>query len=132
MEIFMIREATTLAFQGDIFILEIDKLPENAVKLNKVLNGNDREAYGYHAGKGLVLAQGESRQHYHAFRETEEVELWHIPANDNQREKLYVVLKSPQILMHEEHDGIQRNAGVHRFGFQFEATFEDETRRVAD
>lgn len=128
----MIREATTLAFQGDIFILEINILPKKAVKLNKILNSSDREAYGYHVNKGLVLAQGESRQHYHAFRDIEEVELWHIPANDNQKEKLYVVLKSPQILMHEEHDGIQRNAGVHRFGFQYEANFEEDYRRIAD
>lgn len=90
------------------------------------------EAYGYHASKGLVLAQGESRQHFHAFRDTDQVELWHVPANDNKKEKLYVVLKTPQTLVHEEHDPIERNAGVHRFGFQFEETFEGEYRRVAD
>lgn len=128
----IIRPATKLAFQGDIFILEIDKLPENAVKLDKKLNEVSPEAYGYHAAKGLVLAQGESRQHFHAFRDTDQVELWHVPANDNKKEKLYVVLKTPQTLVHEEHDPIERNAGVHRFGFQFEETFEGDYRRVED
>lgn len=129
----MIREATKLAFQGDIFVLEVDELPAGAVKLTKALNTADRDAYGYHPTRGLVLAQGESRQHYHHFPDTKQVELWHIPAaNDNQKEKLYVVLKSEQVLQHDEHDGIKRKAGVHRFGFQFETTFEDEYRRVAD
>lgn len=128
----MIRKATKLAFQGDIFILQIDKLPDEAIKLNRVLNSEEREAYGFHPQKGLVLAQGESRQHYHAFRNIDEVELYCVAANQNKKEKLYVVLKTPQVLTHEEHDGIQREAGIHRFGFQFEATFEDEYRRVAD
>lgn len=127
-----IRPATKLAFQGDIFILQVDKLPKGAVKLDKKLDEVSPEAYGLHRTKGLVLAQGESRQHFHAFRDTEEVELWHVPANDNAKEKLYVVLKTPQLLVHEEHDPIQREAGVHRFGFQFEETFEGEYRRVAD
>lgn len=128
-----IREETKLAFQGDIFILAVDKLPEGAVKIDQELNGNDREAYGYHKSKGLVLAQGESRQHYHAFRDTDNVELWKLPANENnKKDKLYVVLKTPQALVHEEHDGLQRSAGVHRFGYQFETTFEGEYRKVAD
>lgn len=126
------RPATKLAFQGDIFILQVDALPKGAVRLNKKLNEVSPEAYGHHATKGLVLAQGESRQHFHAFRNVDEVELWHVPANDNRKEKLYVVLKTPQLLVHEEHDPIQREAGVHRFGFQYEETFEGEYRRVAD
>lgn len=126
------RQATTLAFQGDIFILKVAKLPVEAVRLDRALNGSDREAYGYHPGKGLVLAQGESRQHFHAFHDFKQVELWHVPANDNKKEKLYVVLNSDQVLQHEEHDPIQREAGVHRFGFQYETTFEEDYRRVAD
>lgn len=127
-----IRPATKLAFQGDIFILKVDGLPKNAVKLDKKLDGLDREAFGYSPYKGLVLAQGESRLHFHAFQDVENVELWHVPANDNQKEKLYVVLKKPQLLVHEEHDPIQRDEGVHRFGFQYEETFEGDYRRVAD
>lgn len=128
----MLREETPLAFQGDIFILQVPELPKDAVRLTKPLDAADRDAFGYHPTRGLVLAQGESRQHYHAFRDTKQVELWHVPANDNSKEKLYVVLKSPQALEHDEHDPIKRAAGVHRFGFQYETTFEDEYRRVAD
>lgn len=127
-----IREETKLAFQGDIFILKVDELPEGAQKITQALNSADREAYGYHPERGLVLAQGENRQHYHAFKNAGQVELYKIPANDNsKRDKLYVVLKTDQILEHEEHDGFKRSAGVHRFGFQYEENFEG-VYRVAD
>lgn len=128
-----VREFSELAHQGDIFILRVDGLPKDAEKITKPLNGADREAYGYHPSKGLVLAQGESRQHYHAFRNTDEVEMYRVPANDNTgMDRLYIVLKSDQVLEHEEHDGHLRTAGVDLFGFQYEETFESEYRRVAD
>ena len=123
------------AFQGDVgflplTILGIDKLPDGCTKVTKALNSSDREAYGYHPEKGLVLAQGESRNHYHAFRETDKVELYEMGANDNKR--LFLVVNNNAILSHEEHDPILFPKNIYEFGFQYEYTFEDEVRRVAD
>lgn len=121
--------ATDIAFQGDIFIARVDTLPADAVPVTKPLDGTDREAFGYHPQKGLVLAQGESRQHYHAFRDVQNVKMF--SANDNKH--LFVVVENqPCVLQHEEHNPIQFAPGVYRFGFQQEETFEGEYRRVAD
>lgn len=121
-----LRIASDLAFQGDIALLKVKELPEGSEKVTQPLNSAEREAYGYHKDKGLVLAQGESRNHFHAFRDTEQAEMY---ANDN---RLFIVLKSPQALVHEEHDPIKFNEGIYELIFQHEYTFEDEYRRVAD
>lgn len=120
-----------LAFQGDIALLEIGNLPEGCTKITSKLNGSNREAYGYHPEKGLVLAQGESRAHYHAFRDIDSVEMYELnAANDNKR--LFLVVKNPSDLVHEEHDPIHFKPNVYELFFQYEYTFEEEYRRVAD
>ena len=119
-----------LAFQGDIALLVIETLPDNCTKIIHKLNSADREAYGYHPEKGLVLAQGESRNHYHAFRDIDKVEMYELTANDNKR--LFLVINQPVILMHEEHDPIKFEPNVYELFFQFEYNFEEEYRRVAD
>ena len=119
-----------LAFQGDIALLVIETLPDNCTKIINKLNSADREAYGYHPEKGLVLAQGESRNHYHAFRDIDKVEMYELTANDNKR--LFLVINQPVILMHEEHDPIKFEPNVYELFFQFEYNFEEEYRRVAD
>lgn len=124
------KTCNKLAFQGDIALLAIGKLPEGCVKVTQKLNSSDREAYGYHAEKGLVLAQGESRNHYHAFRETDKVEMFELVANDNKR--LFLVVREDTILSHEEHDPIKFPANVYELGFQYEYNFESEIQRVAD
>lgn len=116
-----------LAFQGDIALLKVDALPAGAARVEKALDSAEREAFGYHPEKGLVLAQGESRAHYHAFRDTDAVEMY--AANDN---RLFVVVKSPAVLFHEEHDPIAHPAGVYELLFQKEYGFEDIYTRVAD
>lgn len=118
-----------LNFQGDIALLKIDFLPENVEKITHGLNSADREAYGYHPEKGLVLAQGESRQHYHAFRDTRNVEMY---KSMDEKPRLFLVVNKPEKLMHEEHDPIEIASGVHELFFQSEYTFEEEYRRVAD
>lgn len=124
-----LKHATDLAFQGDIALLKVDVLPEGAEKITQALNSAEREAYGYHPQKGLVLAQGESRNHFHAFRDTDKVEMYRV-ANDNNR--LYVVVKEPTTLLHEEHNPICFDPAIYRLIFQQEWTFEDEYARVAD
>lgn len=129
-----LRKCEKLAFQGDIALLLIGKLPEGVKKVIQKLNSADREAYGYHASKGLVLAQGESRNHFHAFRDIEKVEMYELAANDNKAQKrLFIVVKDePGILQHEEHDPIELVPNVYELFYQSEYTFENEYRRVAD
>lgn len=127
------RKCDKLAFQGDIALLAIGELPNGCNKITQKLNGSDREAYGYHAVKGLVLAQGESRNHFHAFRDADNVELYELAtkaSNDNKR--LFVVVKKKMPLVHEEHDAIEFEPNVYEFFYQSEYTFEGEYRRVAD
>ncbi len=123
------RKSKDLAFQGDIALLKIDALPENLEKISDGLNSSDREAYGYHPEKGLVLAQGESRKHYHAFRDTENVEMF---KTKDAKPRLFLVVNKPLPLMHEEHDPIEIEEGVHELFFQFQYNFESEYERVAD
>lgn len=127
------KKCDGLAFQGDIALLAIGKLPKGCTKVTQRLNSAEREAYGYHPEKGLVLAQGESRNHYHAFREIEKVEMFELVANDNKR--LFLVINNPIILSHEEHDPIAFEPDTYELFFQSEYTFNDEIeeyRRVAD
>lgn len=121
-----------LAFQGDISLLAIGALPEGAMKIprTRTLNGSNSEGFGYHHTKGLVLAQGESRNHYHAFRETDKVDMYELAANDNKR--LFLVVKNDAVLSHEEHDPIKFPSNVYELFFQFEYNFESEYQRVAD
>lgn len=121
---------TTPAFQGDISFLAIGELPKNCTRVTQQLNSAEREAYGYHPEKGLVLAQGESRNHFHAFREIEKVDMYELAANDNKR--LFLVIKEETPLVHEEHDAIKFAPNVYELFFQKEYTFEEEYRRVAD
>lgn len=122
----------TLSFQGDISLLLIgDKdtaIPAGFTEVTSKLSGDTREDYGYHPEKGLVLAQGESRAHYHAFRDTENTRMY--MANDNK--SALVLLKTPATLFHEEHKAIEFDAGLYRLFFQQEYTYEEEYRRLAD
>lgn len=120
---------TDLNFQGDIALLKISSLPDGVEKITHGLNSADREAYGYHPEKGLVLAQGESRQHYHAFRDTGNVAMF---KSNDAKPRLFLVVNKPEKLMHEEHNPIEIDAGVHELFFQAEYTFDEEYRRVAD
>lgn len=124
------KESPFLGFQGDIALLAIGSLPKGCTKVSQKLNSSEREAYGYHPEKGLVLAQGESRNHFHAFRETEKVEMYELAANDNKR--LFLVVNNTTALSHEEHDPIEFKPNVYELFFQFEYTFEEEYRRIAD
>jgi len=124
------KKMKDLAYQGDISILRVKELPSDAIKVTQKLNSADREAYGYHDEKGLVLAQGESRNHYHAFRDVDKVELFEVPANDNKL--LFLVVNEPVNLVHEEHDGIEITPGIYEIFYQYEYNFEEEYVRVAD
>ena len=124
------KKCEQLAFQGDIALLAIGALPEGCREVTKKLDSSDREAYGYHAAKGLVLAQGESRNHYHAFQDTKSVKMYELHANDNKR--LFLVVDNTATLSHEEHDPIEFSPNVYELFFQYEYTFEEEYQRVTD
>lgn len=140
----VINKDTPLAFQGDIalfftegfakdYTIEAVKdwdgvIPAGFTLVTQTLDGAGREDYGYHPEKGLVLAQGESRAHYHAFRDTENTRMY--MANDNK--SALVLLKTPATLFHEEHKAIEFDAGLYRLFFQQEYTYEEEYRRLAD
>lgn len=124
------KKCNDLAFQGDIGLLAVGKLPKGCTKVTSQLNSAEREAYGYHSEKGLVLAQGKSRNHYHAFREIDKVEMYELAANDNKR--LFLVINNTTILQHEEHSPIEFKPDVYELFFQFEYNFESEYQKVAD
>lgn len=125
-----VRKFNGLAFQGDIALLAIGKLPDGCNKVTQKLNSSDREAYGYHLEKGLVLAQGESRNHYHAFRNINNVNMYE--KIENKKRHLYLVVDNTINLVHEEHDAIEVTPNVYELFFQSEYTFEEEYVRVAD
>lgn len=128
-----LRKMKDLAYQGDIALLAIGELPKNVISVVQKLNGSNRDAYGYHAEKGLVLAQGESRNHFHAFREdSKNVRMYELPATANDNKRLFLVVDNTSILQHEEHDPIEIAPNVYELFFQSEYTFEDEYVRVAD
>lgn len=124
------KQLTDLAFQGDIALLAINSLPKGCQKVTQELDSSEREAYGYHPQKGLVLAQGESRAHYHAFREIDKIDMYQLIANDNKR--LFLVVKEEIPLVHEEHDPIKFAPNVYELFFQSEYTYDDLYRRVLD
>lgn len=140
-----------LGFQGDIAFLKVDTHIEKAFeklhgvsiksivsdaskRISHALKGDGVLAAGLHPEKGMVLAQGESRAHYHAFRNPDAVEVY--PVNDNMR---LIVIRNPEPLVHEEHDGIMFQPSetltdplIYIQGGQFEYDFSEEYRRVAD
>lgn len=143
----MAKSLKTLGMQGDISFLKVDSFVKNALqkvfkidvdtiindaskKITNALMGNNPADAGVHPEKGLVVAQGESRQHFHAFRDKEKVDAFEA-INDNTRIRLLVVKEDTQI-EHEEHDPIALEAGIYIQGFQYEYSFEEEYRRVLD
>lgn len=136
-----------LAFQGDISFLKVDKHVKAALKnifgvdvdaiigdvKNKIVHactGADPTDGGLHPEKGLVLAQGESRAHYHAFRDPSKVDVYEA-MNDNTKIRL-VVVKNFSPLEHEEHNKIGFDPEIYVQGFQYEYNYELEYQRVAD
>ena len=140
------RKAGSMAFQGDIGFIRVDEHIEAKLKAkgidvrkvisdakNKILNPlakTDRpQEAGFHPEKGMVLAQGESRNHYHAFREPEKVDVF-ATNDDNIR---LVVMKDTQSLKHEEHDPIDfEKDEIYVQGFQFAYDYEEEYSVIAD
>ena len=133
-----------LGFQGDIAFLRVDEhirkafkslygaeiadiIRDKSKRINHALQGDGVLAAGLHPEKGMVLAQGESRNHYHAFREPDAVELYAV--NDNVR---LLLIKKPAPLQHEEHDSIEFEPEIYIQGGQFEYDYSVEYRRVAD
>ncbi|MBE2191351.1 MAG: hypothetical protein IAE63_04150 [Alphaproteobacteria bacterium] len=143
----MAKKLENLAMQGDISFLKVDAHIKEAMskifrvdidaiiqdaskKITNTLKGNNPADAGLHPQKGLVVAQGESRQHYHAFRDPDKVDAFEA-VNDNTRIRLLVV-KEKCFVEHEEHDPIELDEGIYIQGFQYEYSFEDEYRRVMD
>ena len=141
------QKIENLGFQGDISFLKVDAYVKEALKrlfnvdVDAVINdaskkivhactGKDAADGGLHPEKGLVLAQGESRAHYHAFRDPSKVDVFEA-TNDNTRIRL-VVVKNLLPIEHEEHKPIAFDPEIYVQGFQYEYDYADEYRRLAD
>lgn len=77
--------------QGDIFLLQVDELPSEAVELQV----SDR----------IVLAWGETTGHAHAI-DKHDARFYFL------REDNYLVVEEKAKLVHEEHDSIPLPAGI--------------------
>ena len=95
---------------GDLLIKRIGELPANLTKL-----------------KTTVLAEGETTGHKHKLVGQQ------VQVFKDSNQQMYVELKEPAQLVHEEHKTIDLDAGnyviIHEREFE---PFEQEIRRVAD
>ncbi len=80
--------------QGDVLLKPINTLPEN---LNVVKP----------AGKRFILAEGEATGHHHAVNDIKNVAMFFDKVN----RKIYLIVKKPADLVHEEHDKINLPIG---------------------
>jgi len=101
--------------QGDVLLQEIKALPEG---VTPVKPRND----GRH-----ILAEGEEHGHAHAIKDLDSVDLYDLNGI------LYLNVKSPTPLVHEEHNTINLPVGLFEVGQVVEVDpFEQEIHRVRD
>lgn len=79
--------------QGDVFLMEVSKLPDNATQETAI----DK----------IVLAYGEMTGHSHSVR-TEDAKLY------RDHDDSYLVVETKASLVHEEHDTIPLPAGIYK------------------
>ena|SRR3990167_8461613 len=91
--------------QGDVGIIEIDKLPANLVK------------------KDSVIALGELTGHKHQFR-SKQVQVF---ADESGQQ--FVEVKQASPLLHEEHDQLEVPKGVYRIAMQRELDLIKQTQK---
>jgi hypothetical protein len=100
--------------QGDVLLIKIKKIPTDLKSVSPTK-------------KGFILAEGEATGHHHAIKETESVEMY--AANDSPF--LYLIVKEPTKLEHEEHDAIELPLGKYKVVRQREY-YPGEIRTVLD
>ena len=99
--------------QGDVIIRNVEKIPEDAVRVKKTL-------------KGIVLAEGEATGHAHTIVD-DGAELYEKDGI------LYIKIEKPVLVKHEEHKPITLSEGIYRVGFVREYDpFEEEAKRIVD
>lgn len=100
--------------QGDVLLVETTaNPPANAVKYK-----ND--------GRGVVLAEGESTDHYHGMT-AKSTDAWVLP----DAERMYLSVSETTELVHQDHDTIQVAPGTYWVVYQHEYSPE-AIRRVLD
>jgi hypothetical protein len=96
--------------QGDVFLMQIDKLPENIKPKNN------------------VLAYGEVTGHSHRFEESKLVQVYQDDNNDQ-----YIDVQEEQAdLIHEEHHVLQIPKGMYKVVLQRELDILSQVRQVMD
>jgi hypothetical protein len=118
-------EATNIFFQGDLGFMKMPDSTQIPVNFQSLKPEE----------KGLVLAYGEVSGHAHAFKQIKDVEVFYKPTqNKDQRgyDEMYLKVKKPAILSHEEHTAILIHPGIWKKWNQKEYTFDEEYRAVAD
>ena len=106
------KKIATQFRQGDVLIEAVDRLPEKAMPLP--------------ATARVVLAEGEATGHAHAIKaERGAVRPHHFEG------ELYLEVRSPVTVTHEEHGEIPLEPGTYRVRRQVEQ-WMDEVHRVAD
>lgn len=105
---------TKMYRQGDVLIERVDHVPEGAQKQK--------------ASKRIILAHGEATGHHHALEIGQDVD----PADWwKAGEEIYVDVKAPAKVTHQEHSTIPLTEGRYRVRRQREYS-PQEVRRVAD
>lgn len=102
------------ARQGDVFLKQIKKLPDN---LTAVKEANGR----------FILAEGEATGHAHAIRDIKNTMMFF----DKELNKLYITVIKPVQLEHEEHTHVTLPLGNYEVIRQREYS-PKEIRQVAD
>lgn len=103
--------------QGDVMLLEIDKLPKDAKEVEPV-NGK------------LILALGEATGHHHRFEQTENVRCF--VSNDNNVEHRFYVIENRLVIEHEEHSPLEVDRPLYEQIYQYETSDDDEPVPVID
>lgn len=101
--------------QGDVLLYDIDTLPEIITVVPPKANG-------------IILAEGSATGHAHRIADVNAAQLF--TDNDGQ---LFLTVKYPTVLIHEEHENHTLEVGNYAVGFAQEYDhFAEEARRVLD
>ena len=110
----MSKKSTKSIFQqGDVLLQPIEKIPENAIKVNP-------------DSRGLVLAEGEFTGHTHVADP--------ITSSMFRADKdIYLVVAKPTVISHQEHGALTVPKGKFKVGRVVEADpFEKSIRTITD
>ncbi len=110
----MKRTTPWMIRQGDVLLVAVDAIPDDAVEQPRDESGR------------VILAYGEVTGHAHALHETR------VTMVRAANQGVFLRVLEPSNLVHEEHDRIAVPPGMYRVVRQREWTDDDEPIQVAD